>query len=73
MDMMIVNVALPTFGCDFGASNAILEWVITEYLISLAIWIPASGWISDRFGSKRTFALALALFYSTRISTSASS
>lgn len=73
MDVMIVNVALPTLGHDFGASYATLEWVITGYLISLAIWIPASGWISDRFGSKRTFAFALALFYSTRISTSASS
>jgi MFS family permease len=37
MDVMIVNVALPTLGRDFGASNATLEWVITGYLISLAI------------------------------------
>jgi MFS family permease len=43
MDVMIVNVALPTLGRDFGASNATLEWVITGYLISLAIWLPASG------------------------------
>jgi EmrB/QacA subfamily drug resistance transporter len=62
MDVMIVNVALPTLGRDFGASTDTLEWVVTGYLISLAIWIPASGWISDRFGSKRTFALALVAF-----------
>jgi EmrB/QacA subfamily drug resistance transporter len=62
MDVTIVNVALPTLGRDFGASTDTLEWVITGYLISLAIWIPASGWISDRFGSKRTFTLALVLF-----------
>ena len=62
MDATIVNVALPTLGRDFGASTDTLEWVVTGYLISLAIWIPASGWISDRFGSKRTFAFALLMF-----------
>jgi EmrB/QacA subfamily drug resistance transporter len=62
MDVTIVNVALPTLGLDFGASTNTLEWVVTGYLISLAIWIPASGWISDRFGSKRTFVVALVLF-----------
>ena len=62
MDVTIVNVALPTLGRDFGVSTDSLEWVVTGYLISLAIWIPASGWISDRFGSKRTFAFALVLF-----------
>src|SRR5258708_11391953 len=62
MDVTIVNVALPTLGLDFGASTATLEWVVTGYLISLAIWIPASGWISDRFGSKKTFAFALVVF-----------
>ncbi|HBB86180.1 MAG TPA: MFS transporter [Blastocatellia bacterium] len=62
MDVTIVNVALPTLGRDFGASTNTLEWVVTGYLISLAIWIPASGWISDRFGSKKTFAFALAVF-----------
>src|ERR1700738_359030 len=37
MDVTIVNVALPTLGRDFGASTATLEWVVTGYLISLAI------------------------------------
>lgn len=62
MDATIVNVALPTLGRDFGAGTDTLEWVVTGYLMSLAIWIPASGWISDRFGSKKTFAFALVLF-----------
>src|SRR5258705_5152925 len=62
MDATIVNVALPTLGRDFGASTDTLELVVTGYLISLALWIPASGWISDRFGSKRTFAFALGVF-----------
>jgi EmrB/QacA subfamily drug resistance transporter len=63
MDLTIVNVALPRLGVDFHTSNATtLEWVITGYLLSLAIWIPASGWIGDRIGTKKTFLFALAMF-----------
>jgi len=62
MDLTVVNVALPTFGEKFHASDATLQWVVTGYLLSLAIWIPASGWIGDRFGTKRTFLFALLMF-----------
>jgi EmrB/QacA subfamily drug resistance transporter len=62
MDLTIVNVALPTLGRKFSASNSALEWVVTGYLLSLAIWIPASGWLGDRFGTKKTFLFALAMF-----------
>jgi EmrB/QacA subfamily drug resistance transporter len=64
-DATIVNVALPTLSHDFGASIDTLEWVVTGYLVSLAVWIPASGWIGDRFGTKKTFAFALAMFTAT--------
>jgi EmrB/QacA subfamily drug resistance transporter len=62
LDTTIVNVALPVLGQDFHAGTAQLEWVITGYLLSLALWIPASGWIGDRFGTKRTFLFATAMF-----------
>src|SRR6202140_6025588 len=62
LDTTIVNVALPVLGRDFHAGTAQLEWVITGYLLSLAVWIPASGWIGDRFGTKRTFLFATAMF-----------
>jgi EmrB/QacA subfamily drug resistance transporter len=62
MDLTIVNVALPTLGNRFQAGNSTLEWVVTGYLLSLAIWIPASGWIGDRFGTKKTFLFALTMF-----------
>jgi len=62
MDSTVVNVALPTLGRQFHAGNDTLEWVVTGYLLSLAVWIPASGWIGDRFGTKRTFMFALAMF-----------
>src|SRR5262245_46255533 len=62
MDTTIVNVALPTLAREFGTSAASIEWVVLGYLLSLAVFIPASGWIGDRFGTKRTFLTALALF-----------
>jgi EmrB/QacA subfamily drug resistance transporter len=62
MDTTIVNVALPTLGQEFNVADDRLEWIVTGYLLSLAIWIPASGWIADRFGTKRTFLFALLVF-----------
>jgi EmrB/QacA subfamily drug resistance transporter len=62
MDTTIVNVALPTLGQNFGVGDGTFEWVVTGYLLSLAIWIPASGWIGDRFGTKKTFLFALIVF-----------
>jgi EmrB/QacA subfamily drug resistance transporter len=62
MDTTIVNVALPTLGQNFGVGDGAFEWVVTGYLLSLAIWIPASGWIGDRFGTKKTFLFALIVF-----------
>jgi EmrB/QacA subfamily drug resistance transporter len=62
LDTTIVNVALPTLAREFDVATSGIEWVVTAYLLSLALWIPASGWIGDRFGTKRTFMTALALF-----------
>src|SRR5579859_7320069 len=62
LDATIVNVALPTLGREFRVGNDTLEWVVTAYLLSLAVWIPASGWVGDRFGTRRTFLAALAIF-----------
>ena len=62
MDNHIVNVALPTLSRDFHASIASVQWTVIAYVLSLAIWIPTSGWIGDRIGTKRTFLIALTLF-----------
>jgi EmrB/QacA subfamily drug resistance transporter len=66
LDMTIVNVALPELARDLkvdpreGAST--IQWVVTGYLLSLAVFIPVSGWAGDRFGTKRIFMIALTLF-----------
>jgi MFS family permease len=62
LDTTVVNVALPTLAREFDAGAGTIEWVVTGYLLSLAIWIPASGWIGDRFGTKRTYLFALVVF-----------
>jgi EmrB/QacA subfamily drug resistance transporter len=62
LDSTVINVALPTLGRQFDAGTDRLEWVVTGYLLSLAVWIPASGWIGDRFGTKKTFLFAMAVF-----------
>jgi EmrB/QacA subfamily drug resistance transporter len=62
LDTTIVNVALPDLGREFNASTTSIEWIVLGYLLSLAVWIPASGWIGDRFGTRRVFLFALAMF-----------
>src|SRR5437879_13511269 len=63
LDSTVVNVALPTLGRDFAVTSpTTIQWVITGYLLSLAVFIPVSGWAGDRFGTKRVFMFALAVF-----------
>ena len=62
LDMTITNVALPTLAIEFAAGATTIEWVVTAYLLSLAVFIPVSGWAGDRFGTKRIFMLALFIF-----------
>jgi EmrB/QacA subfamily drug resistance transporter len=62
LDTTSVNVAIPTLAREFDATTSQIEWVILGYLLSLAVWIPASGWIGDRFGTKKVYLTALVLF-----------
>jgi EmrB/QacA subfamily drug resistance transporter len=62
IDSTVVNVAIPTLRTDFHSTNQSVEWTATAYLLSLAIFIPSSGFLSDRFGTKKTFMLAMGVF-----------
>src|ERR1700704_5296701 len=64
MDTTIVNVALPTLRLNFGVRDGSFEWGVTGYRPSLALWIPPSGWVGDRYGTKKTFLFALVVFTS---------
>lgn len=62
LDITIVNVALPSMARSLGATTSSIEWVVVGYLLSLAMWIPASGWFGDRFGTKRVYLTAMGIF-----------
>ena len=62
MDITIVNVALPTIGRDFNIAPTAVDGVVIAYLVSLAVFIPASGWLGDRFGGKRVLLVAIVVF-----------
>ena len=62
MDMTIINVALPAMAADFGVDASDVSAVSIAYLLSLAVVIPASGWLGDRFGHRQVLLFALVLF-----------
>ena len=62
MDVTIVNVALPTIGRDFNVSATAVDAISIAFLVSLAVFIPASGWLGDRFGGKRVLLAAIVVF-----------
>ena len=62
MDTTIVNVALPSIGHQFDVDAASVGVVNVGYLVSLAVFVPLSGWLGDRFGTRRVFLFALAAF-----------
>ena len=62
MDVTIVNVALPTIGREFSVSPTAVDGISIAFLVSLAVFIPASGWLGDRFGGKRVLLTAIAVF-----------
>jgi EmrB/QacA subfamily drug resistance transporter len=62
MDITIVNVALPTIGRDFHIPPTSVDGIVIAYLVSLAVFIPASGWLGDRFGGKRVLISAIVVF-----------
>ena len=62
LDGTVIATALPDMARDFGVTAVELNIGISAYLITLAVLIPASGWIADRFGARAIFPLALAIF-----------
>lgn len=62
MDITIVNVALPQLGRDLNVGTTGVAAVVVGYLVSLAVVIPASGWLGDRFGGKRILLTAIVIF-----------
>lgn len=62
LDGTILNTALPSMAADLGESAVRMQSVVVAYMLTVALLIPASGWLADRFGTRRAFMAALALF-----------
>ena len=62
MDSTVVNVALPTLSRSFGVPIGSVSGVVTAYLVTLAVAMPASGWIGDRFGGRNVLLAAITVF-----------
>jgi MFS transporter, DHA2 family, multidrug resistance protein len=62
LDATIVNVSLPKIMASFGVGLDKIEWVITAYMLAMAVALPTSGWLADRFGYKRLYFTGLLLF-----------
>jgi EmrB/QacA subfamily drug resistance transporter len=62
LDTTIVNVALETLSRELDAPLSTIQWVSTGYLLALATVIPLTGWMTERFGSKRIWMVSVALF-----------
>ncbi len=62
LDTTIVNVALETLSRELHAPLSTIQWVSTGYLLALALVIPLTGWLSERYGAKRIWMISVALF-----------
>ncbi|MFJ4767687.1 MDR family MFS transporter [Streptomyces uncialis] len=62
IDATIVSVGIDTLTEEFGASVAEIQWVTTAYLLAVVAAVPASGWLADRFGGRRTWLVAVGVF-----------
>jgi len=62
LDATIVNTAIPSIAASLNVTPLSLKSVVTSYILSLAVGIPVSGWMADRFGTRRVFGTAIAIF-----------
>ena len=62
LDTTILNTAVPAIAQALGVAPLSMKAVLASYTLSLAVFIPISGWVADRFGTRRVFASAIGLF-----------
>src|ERR1700743_3395503 len=62
LDTTILNTAVPAIAVALHVAPLSMKSVLASYTLSLAIFIPISGWMADRFGTRRVFAWAIAIF-----------
>ena len=72
MDSSAIATSLPAIARDLGTEPIALKLALTTYLLALAVFIPISGWVADRFGARNTFISAIAVFLAGSLACAAS-
>ncbi|MEM7429226.1 MAG: MFS transporter [Pseudomonadota bacterium] len=67
MDSSVIATSLPAIAGDLGEDPVIMKLALTSYLLSLAVFIPVSGWCADRYGARTVFQVAIAIFIGSSI------
>src|SRR5690349_6291858 len=62
LDTTILNTAVPNIAAALGVAPLSMKSALTSYTLSLAVFIPISGWMADRYGTRRIFASAIGVF-----------
>jgi Arabinose efflux permease len=62
LDSTIITTAIPDMARSLGTTALRMNLAVTTYVLTLAVFIPVSGWFADRFGARRIFVLALIVF-----------
>lgn len=71
MDAAVIATSLPAIARDLGHDPVVLKLALTSYLLSLAVFIPVSGWCADRFGARPVFQAAITIFIAASIACAA--
>ena len=62
LDGTVISTALPAIAKDLHEDPIALKLALTSYLLALAVFIPASGWVADKFGTRTVFRAAIVVF-----------
>ncbi len=62
LDASIITTALPAIGAGFGTTALAVSTTVTAYLVAMAVFVPAAGWCGERYGARKVFASAVAVF-----------
>src|SRR5690606_30257054 len=62
MDSTAISTSLPQIAAELGTEAVALKLALTTYMLALAVFIPVSGWVADRFGARNIFIGAIAVF-----------
>lgn len=62
LDSTVVNLAVESVRDEFGSTIPVVQWIVTGYLVALAVSLPATGWLGSRYGYGRVWTVSLAAF-----------